>query len=73
MLVGKCPRCGKRYMGWALSRPEHQECNDCGVKLVIRNTNVNYQPDGERLADSLRVRKEEWQEALENTLPDFLL
>jgi DNA-directed RNA polymerase subunit RPC12/RpoP len=73
MLVGKCARCGKQYTGWALSRPEHQKCNDCGVKLIIRNMNVNYQPDSKRLADSLRAGKEEWREALENTLPHFLL
>ena len=73
MLVGKCTKCGKRYTGWALSRPEHQSCDDCGVKLVIRNMGVNYKPDDERLAVSLRARKEEWQEALENTLPHFML
>jgi DNA-directed RNA polymerase subunit RPC12/RpoP len=76
MLVGKCTRCGKQYVGWALSRPEHQECNDCGAKLVIRNIrNIgnNYQSDNKTLASSLRSGKEEWQEALENTLPHFLL
>ena len=73
MLVGQCTKCGKRYVGWALTRPEHQRCNDCGIKLVIRNMGVNYQPDDEALAASLRSGKEEWQEALENTLPHFLL
>ena len=73
MLVGKCTKCGKRYLGWALSQPEHQYCDDCGVKLIIRNMGMNNQPDDKIIAASLRSGKEEWQESLENTLPHFLL
>jgi DNA-directed RNA polymerase subunit RPC12/RpoP len=73
MLVGRCTRCGKQYMGWALSRPEHQMCPDCGAKLVIRNMSTNFQPDNRTLAASVRSGKEEWQELLEKTLPHFLL
>lgn len=73
MLVGRCTRCGKRYIGWALSRPEHQECDYCGVKLIIRNMGVNYQLDDKIDIAIKRSGKEEWQEALEHTLPHFLL
>jgi DNA-directed RNA polymerase subunit RPC12/RpoP len=73
MLVGRCTRCGKQYMGWALSRPEHQTCPDCGAKLVIRNMSTNYQPDSKTPALSLGSSQGEWQELLERTLPHFLL
>ena len=73
MLVGKCAKCGKQYIGWALSQPEHQYCDDCGIKLIIRNMGVNYPIDDKIVTAINRSGKEEWQEALENTLPHFLL
>jgi DNA-directed RNA polymerase subunit RPC12/RpoP len=73
MLVGKCTKCNKRYIGWALSRPEHQECPECSTKLIIRNMGANYKPDSTTLAAAMGTGKEEWQESLENTLPHFLL
>ena len=73
MLVGKCTRCGKRYVGWALSRPEHQTCPDCTARLVIRNMGGKYQPDNVTVAASQRNEVAEWQESLEETLPHFLL
>jgi hypothetical protein len=73
MLVGKCTNCDKRYTGWALSQPEHQYCDECGTKLVIRNMGIYYKSDEEISAAALRNGKEEWQESLEITLPHFLL
>ncbi len=35
MLEGKCPKCGYHCLGWALTNPEHQTCDQCGSKLVI--------------------------------------
>lgn len=35
MLVGKCPRCGYRRIGWALHNPRHQTCPQCGTGLEI--------------------------------------
>lgn len=73
MLVGRCIKCGKHYIGWALQMPEHQVCPVCGSRLMIRNTGDNYKPGDETVAASQRGGIAEWQEALENTLPHFLL
>lgn len=35
MLMGKCPRCGTEYYGWALRTAAHQNCDGCGVALKI--------------------------------------
>ena len=35
MLEGICPRCGLRYMGWALRFPRNQSCSTCGAALEI--------------------------------------
>ena len=35
MIEGRCPMCGKRYYGWALSQPSNHICNKCGVSLLI--------------------------------------
>lgn len=35
MLEGKCPKCGARYYGWALTMARHQMCDKCGVGLEI--------------------------------------
>ena len=73
MLVGKCPKCGKQYIGWALSIPEYQVCPVCGARLVIRNMHKNCQPDEKTLAASEIDGMVEWQESLENNLSHFLL
>jgi DNA-directed RNA polymerase subunit RPC12/RpoP len=73
MLVGKCVRCDKRYIGWALSRPEHQMCPNCGSRLLICNMSEKYQQYAQ---ETLSVQKDgmaEWQESLESMLPNFLL
>ena len=73
MLVGKCTKCGKRYVGWALSRPEHRKCPDCGVGLVVRNMTEKQQPDSATLMAAQTRGIAEWQDSLEETLPHFLL
>jgi len=73
MLVGKCTKCGKRYIGWALSRPEHQNCPECGVSLVVRNMSEKYQPDTDTLINAQRNGVAEWQEVVENKTPHFML
>jgi len=35
VIEGKCPRCGQRYLGWALLQPQHQHCLRCGEGLLI--------------------------------------
>ena len=35
MIEGKCPKCGRRYYGWALLQPRNQSCAKCGVGLLI--------------------------------------
>jgi hypothetical protein len=35
MLEGKCPHCGARYYGWALSNPGDKICSRCGETLEI--------------------------------------
>ena len=73
MLVGKCTKCSRRYEGWALYSPDHQTCDECGARLIIRNRAESFQVDSKNLAASMRTGKEEWRESLENTLPDFFL
>jgi DNA-directed RNA polymerase subunit RPC12/RpoP len=73
MLVGKCTKCGKRYIGWALSRPEHQACLECGGRLVVRNMNENYQPGTETVVTVQRTGIAEWQEALEDVTTHFII
>jgi len=73
MLVGKCTKCGKRYVGWALSRPEHQTCPDCGIRLVVRNMSENCQPDSETLIAGQRNGIAEWPETQEKAAPNFKL
>ncbi len=36
MIEAKCPKCRKKFFGWALAQPKHQTCDDCGATLVIR-------------------------------------
>ena len=35
MLKGKCPKCKRYAIGWALANPRHQICPNCGVGLDI--------------------------------------
>ena len=35
MIEGKCPKCGRRFYGWALLQPRNQSCGKCGVGLLI--------------------------------------
>ena len=35
MFEGKCPKCGAKYVGWALRWPRHQSCARCGMALEI--------------------------------------
>jgi rRNA maturation endonuclease Nob1 len=36
---GKCAKCGKYYLGWALLNPEHQRCEECGGRIEIEHDN----------------------------------
>lgn len=40
-MEGRCPRCGARYYGWALSSPRNQMCERCGVGLDILDDGGN--------------------------------
>ena len=44
MLEGRCPKCGRCYVGWALRFPRNQMCSNCGAALEI------YQ-DGKRISE----------------------
>lgn len=35
MIIGKCPKCGKLYLGWSLREPSNQVCRNCGCDLMI--------------------------------------
>ncbi len=37
-----CPKCGSRYYGWALDRPEEQQCEQCGNELKIYRDGVPF-------------------------------
>ena len=34
-LIGKCPKCGEQYYGWALNNPDERCCEVCGCSLEI--------------------------------------
>ena len=34
-LIGKCPRCGALYHGWALESPHKHRCDICHAELKI--------------------------------------
>ena len=34
-MIGKCPKCGEQYYGWALNNPDEQYCEICGCSLEI--------------------------------------
>ena len=35
MMIGKCPKCGIQYFGWALVDMQHTNCSSCGAQLEI--------------------------------------
>lgn len=35
MPEGKCPECGAKFAGWALTISQHSVCPKCGKQLVI--------------------------------------
>ena len=35
MIEGRCPKCGRCYVGWALRFPRNQMCSNCGAALEI--------------------------------------
>ena len=35
MIEGVCPKCSRRYYGWALLQPRNQSCSKCGAGLLI--------------------------------------
>ena len=37
MPVGKCPNCGRSFIGWALTDPEQRTCPECGAVLEVIN------------------------------------
>jgi DNA-directed RNA polymerase subunit RPC12/RpoP len=73
MLVGKCPKCGKQYFGWALSKQAYRTCPDCRSSLVVRSMSGNYQPNRDTLVASQREDIAELQAAREEKMPDLLL
>jgi hypothetical protein len=48
MIEGICPKCGRRYYGWALLQPCNQACPKCEMGLLItedsKNTIQGYSP-----------------------------
>jgi uncharacterized protein (DUF983 family) len=36
-MIGRCPKCGEHYYGWALRNPDDQGCEICGCELEIYN------------------------------------
>jgi len=35
MIEGTCPKCNRRFYGWALLRPDDRYCEKCGAELLI--------------------------------------
>ena len=68
MLASKCAKCGKHFVGWALSIPENQKCRHCGSKLAIHDETVDLDVDYEGLLQSLDNHQDEWQQSLEKTM-----
>ncbi len=72
MLASKCAKCGKYYIGWALSIPENQKCPYCGSRLAIHDNTVDLDVDYEELYKSLYNHHDEWLQLLEKTLAVYL-
>ncbi len=37
VLIGTCPNCGRRYVGWSMQLPQNRICNKCDTELEIMN------------------------------------
>jgi DNA-directed RNA polymerase subunit RPC12/RpoP len=72
MLASKCARCGKYFVGWSLAIPENQRCRYCGSQLAIHDETIYHEIDYERLLQSIDIKQDEWQQALEKTLSIYL-
>jgi len=72
MLVGKCKKCHKRYLGWALSKTEYQTCPNCGTKLTIHNETMEPTLDSKTPLPPLEKCEKEWQNLLEKSMAIFL-
>jgi len=35
-MKGTCPKCGTVFHGLALENTEHQQCDECGTRLIIK-------------------------------------
>jgi DNA-directed RNA polymerase subunit RPC12/RpoP len=68
MLASKCVKCGKHYVGWALSIPENQKCPYCKSTLAIHDDTIDLDVNYEDLYKSLYDHPNEWQELLQNTM-----
>jgi len=74
---GICPECGIHYYGWALTQPEHQNCQKCGARLELvskhpttDNFSTMAQVIGHRFCINPRV-VERWLEKKEYGVEDF--
>ena len=72
MLASKCAKCGKHFVGWALSLPEHQKCPYCGSKLAIHDETIELDIGYENLLQAINSSPIEWQESLERTMALYL-
>jgi DNA-directed RNA polymerase subunit RPC12/RpoP len=68
MLASKCAKCGKCFVGWALSVPGNQKCPYCGSKLAIHDDTVDLDVDYASLLQSIVNHPDAWQQSLERTL-----
>ncbi len=66
MLVGKCPKCGATYKGWALKSPWFQLCYRCGIDIDIWNsddgmfvTHSSYTPDEDQIKQAYNTSSAE--------------
>jgi len=60
MLEGRCPKCGRCYVGWALRFPRNQTCSNCGAALELyedgKRISTGYSPfDAEKYSINLRA------------------
>jgi DNA-directed RNA polymerase subunit RPC12/RpoP len=72
MLASKCAKCGKHFVGWALSTPENQKCPYCGSKLAIHDETIDLDVDYSTLLQSVDSNQSEWQRSLEKTMAIYL-
>ena len=67
MLASKCAKCGKHFVGWALSVPKNQKCPYCGSKLAIHDETIDLNVDYGTLLQPMDNRMSEWEQSLEKT------